>query len=216
MQWGRAGIWNGRDMGVSGSWRPCRPSNNRRDDTGFTTSNSGRAPRSLRAKHGKRRRTPGARKPKRDLPGSRHARRIGDLTVLSNVLPARVLDVWFVREDQTAATRQDRLIGLPTTSWWSVNIAKDAGLSWASDRAVPTLRPDDPCGQNPDCGLPVPLEQQADAADASTSSARPTGRTRREERCSRKTKGKKFHAALVSIWDWCKQNRHKPMAPAVS
>jgi group II intron reverse transcriptase/maturase len=28
----------------------------------------------------------------------------------------------------------------------------------------------------------------------------------------RKTKGKKFHAALVGIGDWCKQNRHKPMA----
>lgn len=29
---------------------------------------------------------------------------------------------------------------------------------------------------------------------------------------TRKTKGKKFHAALVGIGDWCKKNRHQPMA----
>ena len=29
---------------------------------------------------------------------------------------------------------------------------------------------------------------------------------------TRKTKGKKFHAALVGIGDWCKKNRHQPLA----
>ena len=27
----------------------------------------------------------------------------------------------------------------------------------------------------------------------------------------RKTRTKKFRAALASIWDWCKTNRHTPM-----
>jgi group II intron reverse transcriptase/maturase len=38
------------------------------------------------------------------------------------------------------------------------------------------------------------------------------GKTRRGGYAvSRKTKGKKYRAALGNIWDWCKQNRHKPI-----